>query len=456
MFSIDFNNVPATYELSELVRMFLPPDAYRILLPGESPVSGDILVRIPDETESRDDGKRYLYNELNRLTGKSLPWGTLTGVRPVKLVSDLLRKGNKPDQVRETLINDYYLSKEKAELIIEIRERQEPFLQNKDEKAVALYVGIPFCPTRCLYCSFPSYVGSEEKISAYLKALYKEIEAVALLMNDGNYYPQSIYIGGGTPTSLDAGELRELLEKIKKSFRLNGLEEFTLEAGRPDTITREKLLEIKDKGVDRISINPQTTKEETLALIGRHHTNAELFKAFDMAKSMGFKAINADLIAGLPEETADDFKKSLKDIVALGPDNITVHTLAVKRASRLWENDPMYNYSHGKVCHEMVAISEKVLADSGYEPYYLYRQKQMMDNLENVGYSIPGKESLYNIRIMEEDQTIIALGAGGISKIYHREENRLERIPNVSNYEIYIEKIVEMIDRKRKGIGRII
>lgn len=460
MYSFDFNNVKAEHELTELIKMFFPVSDFKVLAASDSiePEStdakeGGYIIKIPAEITDKEEGKRYIYRELNRITGKSLPWGTLTGIRPVKLTGEIFKEGNNEAQVLQILKSKYLVSHEKAELLNDIRKRQEPYLQNKDEKAFALYLGIPFCPTRCLYCSFPAYVSSQDKVRDYLKALYREIEAIGGLMREKACYPQSVYIGGGTPTSLEAGELAGLLEKIRENFDLDKLEEYTLEAGRPDTITAEKLLEIKDKGVDRISINPQTSNEKTLQTIGRCHTNKELYKAFETAKTIGFKGINADLIAGLPGESLSDFEKSLKDIIDLSPENITVHTLAVKRASRLKESNPFYSYEQGRDCEEMLELGAGLLKDRGYLPYYLYRQKQMMSNLENVGYSIPGRESLYNIRIMEEDQTIIALGAGGVSKIYYPAENRLERVPNVSNYEVYIDKIDEMIERKRKEIG---
>lgn len=453
MYSFDFNNVKAEHELTELVKMFMPITDFQVLSTDSAEAKGSLLIQIPDQITDKEEGKRYIYDTLSRITGKTIAWGILTGIRPVKLTGELFKELNNEDLVKESLKKDFYIRDDKAQLLVDIRKRQKAYLENTDERAVSIYLGIPFCPTRCLYCSFPSYVGTEDKIKIYLKALYKEIEAIGVLMEGKGLFPETIYIGGGTPTSLTAKDLSALLEKINISFDMRKLKEFTLEAGRPDTITADKLLEIKDKGVDRISINPQTTKEKTLELIGRCHTDKELYQAFEMAKTIGFKAINADLIVGLPEETVSDFENSLMDIVDLGPENITVHTLAVKRASRLKGYSPLYNYRQGSEWEEMLKLAGDLLEDKDYKPYYLYRQKQMMSNLENVGYSLAGKEGIYNIKIMEENQTIIALGAGGISKIFYPEENRLERVPNVSNYEVYIDRIDQMIERKRKEIG---
>ena len=251
---------------------------------------------------------------------------------------------------------------------------------------------------------------------------------------------------------MNADDLGQLIAKMKSAFDMSGVREFTVEAGRPDTITEDKLRVIKDSGVGRISINPQSMKQRTLELIGRSHTPGEIVDAFKKAKEVEIPIINADLITGLPEEQPEDFRETLERIIELDPENITVHTLAVKRASRLIEQDADYNYRQGEVVREMLAIAKEKLTACGYEPYYMYRQKHMSGNFENIGWSKPGTESIYNIRIMEEDQTIVAMGAGGISKMYYPETNRLERVPNVSNYEIYIDRIDEMIERKKIGI----
>lgn len=266
-------------------------------------------------------------------------------------------------------------------------------------------------------------------------------------------YAESIYIGGGTPTSLDEKALETLLCTVNSAFFGPATKEFTVEAGRPDTITAEKLEIIMKCRAKRISINPQSMKARSLELIGRSHSPEQVRKAFALAKDFGFKDINSDLIAGLPEESDEDFRRSLAELIGLQPSSITVHTLAVKRASRLIEEDSGYAMRQGENVKAMLASAADLLANSGFLPYYLYRQKHSAGNFENVGYCKEGFEGIYNIRMMEENQTILALGAGGISKIYHPKENRLERIPNVSNYDIYIERIGDMLERKRKGIG---
>ncbi|MDD2483578.1 MAG: coproporphyrinogen dehydrogenase HemZ [Eubacteriales bacterium] len=457
MYKIWFNQADNPYELRELVRMFLPPGAYEIL--DNDPweynfltTPGDLLVRVPDKISEKNEGKRYLYDELSRCTGKKPEWGILTGVRPVKLTGELLHREGSEAAVFRLLTEDYRLHKEKAELLLDTWKTQQEILFDSNDKALGIYVGIPFCPTRCVYCSFPSYQVAEEQMQQYLLALKQEIEYTAKVINERGAYAESLYIGGGTPTTLNETALQSLLSTIRENFDLKRVCEYTVEAGRPDTITEEKLSLIRENGADRISINPQTMKAETLRKIGREHSPEQILEAYKMARKYAFSSINMDLIAGLPDENPEDFKRSLELVLSLAPENITVHTLALKRASKLKAEEDDYNYRQGQTVGNMLQIGASLLKEAGYRPYYLYRQKQMTGNFENVGYSLPGKESLYNTRIMEENQSIIALGAGGISKILNPKENKLERIANVSNYEIYIEKIEEMIERKRKGI----
>ena len=457
MYKIFFNKVKNIYELAELVRMFLPASAYSIIDydPYETSEGAldDILIRIPDNIEDKDSGKQYLYKCLTKYTGIKPDWGILTGVRPVKLTGELVAKHGSIDRVKNILTKEYFLSENKADLLIDTYNiQQKAVLGSNDENAVAIYIGIPFCPTRCIYCSFPSNQVSGDMIQRYLTALSREIEYTGRKMKKKGWYPESIYIGGGTPTTLSEEEINLLLGQVHSNFDLAGLKEFTVEAGRPDTITPEKLKIIKEYGAGRISINPQSMKKETLRLIGRMHEPEDIITAFDTAREIGFSVINADLIAGLPEESPKDYISSLEEIIKLKPENITVHTLAVKRASKLKEINEDYSYHQGKTVRAMLDHGSSLLSDNGYKPYYLYRLKQMAGNFENVGYSLPGTESIYNVKIMEENQTIIALGAGGISKIWYPDERRLERVPNVSNYEIYIERIEEMLIRKAEGI----
>ncbi|MDD2215043.1 MAG: coproporphyrinogen dehydrogenase HemZ [Eubacteriales bacterium] len=456
MYNFYFNEISNHYEMMEMVRVFLPIGTYKIL--NEDPwVTGegtwaDLLVRIPDGMKDRNQGKRYLYEYLSEYTGIKPDWGILTGVRPVKLVGELFLQTRSQEQVKEILLKEYLLSEKKANLLLEIWRTQQEILDDENEKEVGLYIGIPFCPTRCVYCSFPSYPILSANVTDYLGALKKEIAYVGMEMARRNWYPESLYIGGGTPTALDEKGLKEILDQVNDYFDLTKAKEYTVEAGRPDTITPTKLNLIRSSGGGRISINPQSMNEETLKRIGRAHKPEDILRGFQIAREEGQFIINADLIAGLPGEDTEDFAESLSSIIRLKPENITVHTLAVKRASRLKEMDRDYSYHQGKAVRAMLNNGSALLTEAGYRPYYLYRQKQMTGNFENVGYALPGTESLYNIKIMEENQTIIAMGAGGISKVWYPKENRLERVPNVSNYEIYIERIDEMLERKRKGI----
>ena len=454
MYKIYFNRVDHSYELREMVRMFLPSSEFVILEEDPrtdqdaSEASSNDILCIPDEIMDKNAGKRFLYNRLAEATGNQPEWGILTGVRPVKLFGDLIRGGKSPDEAKAEMMDGYLLGQSKANLLLETWKTQQKTRMVVDENRVALYVGIPFCPSRCLYCSFPSYQATPERMKTYLTALWHEMDVIGREMKSSGLQIESIYVGGGTPTTLSPDEMQELLIRLLSGFPVDHLREFTVEAGRPDTITPERLNVLKSLGVGRISINPQTMKQSTLDAIGRAHTPAAILEAFQLAKEIGFSVINADLIAGLPGETIEDFVENLEAMIQLGPENLTVHTLAVKRASRLAEVDLLYNYHQGEQVGEMLKAGADLLMKAEYHPYYLYRQKQMTGNHENVGYALQGTESIYNIRIMEENQTVVALGAGGISKQWYPSENRLERIPNVSNFEQYTERIDEMIQRK--------
>jgi oxygen-independent coproporphyrinogen-3 oxidase len=314
-----------------------------------------------------------------------------------------------------------------------------------------LYVGIPFCPTRCEYCAFAAGTAGSEDIAAYLADLLREIRYMGKLVREHGTVIESVYIGGGTPTTLEAEQLHELISTICSEFPIDPDElEFTVEAGRPDTITPDKLRVLRDLGISRISINPQSMKDETLKRIGRDHSSDDIRAGYALAADYGFEVINADLIAGLPGEDLTDFRDSLEEMIELGANNITVHTLSVKKGSRLIENDPKYYRRNTETVADMVDHARERLAAAGYVPYYIYRQKHQMGALENVGYCRPGKHSIYNIRIMEEKQTIIGLGCGAIGKVYYPEENRLERIANVSNYKVYSGRFDDMLARKDK------
>ncbi|MDO4545381.1 MAG: coproporphyrinogen dehydrogenase HemZ [Bacillota bacterium] len=452
MYRCRIEGIDKLHQYDELIKTFLPPTEYELQGDGESAADASGHQQVFAFEGDKNLLKRRLYKSLEEYTGKSPKWGIVTGIRPVKMAGELLKKTGDTQRVRGILEREFLLHPHKASLVMEILQYQRETAGLPEDRSLSLYIGIPFCPTRCLYCSFTSNQVSKQEIDRYLKALFKEMTFAGEAAAKEGWRIESLYIGGGTPTTLDEGRLQHFLEQIRSSFDLTACREFTVEAGRPDTITREKLKIMRNAGADRISINPQTMKEDTLRLIGRDHSIEDVRRAFSMAEKVaGDLTINTDLIAGLPEEDLSDFQKSLEEILALGPDNITLHTLAVKRASRLKEMDELFNYREEELREEMLAYAMKRLRSAGYRPYYLYRQKHTSGNTENLGFCRKDKISRYNIRIMEEAQSILALGAGGVSKIYFPEENRLERVANVSNYEIYIERIDEMIERKANG-----
>lgn len=398
--------------------------------------------------EYKNEFKRFLYTALQEETGISLPWGNLTGIRPTKIAMTMLENGKSEQVVAAFLREKHFVSEEKIALGIEIAEREREILSSLHyENGYSLYIGIPFCPTTCLYCSFTSYPISvwKERVADYLTALEREMDAVAKMYHDKIL--DTIYIGGGTPTALSAGELDRLITKLKNTFDFDTVQEFTVEAGRADSITEVKLRVLYQQGVTRISVNPQTMKQGTLQLIGRQHTVAQVTDAFRLARKVGFDNINMDIILGLPGETKEDVEATIEAILALKPDSLTVHSLAVKRASGLhkWiEENGVTAYNNTEETMRIAAAGARAM---DMEPYYLYRQKNMSGNFENVGYSVKDKYGIYNILIMEEMQTIVALGAGSISKRVYP-DGRIERCDNVKDVALYIEKIDEMIKRK--------
>ena len=394
--------------------------------------------------------KLLFYYMLSDYTGKKLPWGNLTGIRPTKLPMAMLEEGMDEETIKENLQAEHALSDEKALLSIDIARREKELLSKIHyQNGYSLYIGIPFCPTTCLYCSFTSYpiAAWRKRISDYLDALEKEIEFTADAYRDKVL--DTVYIGGGTPTTLTAEELDRLLTKVKASFDWSEVKEFTVEAGRADSITLDKLLVLKKHGVTRISVNPQTMNEETLRMIGRRATAAQTKEAFLMAREAGFDNINMDIILGLPGEDVESVRFTIDEILKLQPDSLTVHSLAIKRASKLnqWIQENGISTLHNT--DETMDIAAAGARAMNMEPYYLYRQKNMSGNFENVGYAHEGKYGIYNILIMEEVQTIVALGAGSITKRVFG-DGRIERCDNVKDVALYIEKIDEMIERKRK------
>ena len=397
-----------------------------------------------DKDELKNQIKLLIYRALAEVTGKQLPWGTLTGIRPTKIATAMLEQGRTEDEIRAFMREKYLVSPEKQELSIEIARREEKLLTSlHGVKGYSVYIGIPFCPTTCLYCSFTSYpiAAWRDRVGEYLDALDKEIDFVA--ENNADDILDTVYIGGGTPSTLNAEQLERLLHKIVTTLPMEQVSEFTVEAGRADSITRDKLEVLKKYGVTRISVNPQTMNQITLDRIGRRHTVEQVLEAFQLARELGFDNINMDMILGLPGEGVEEVKHELK------PDSLTVHSLAIKRASKLaqWIRENGMEELHNT--DETMAIAEKTAREIGLVPYYLYRQKNMSGNFENVGYAAPGKFGVYNVLIMEEKQTIVALGAGSITKRVYL-DGRIERCENVKDVGLYIEKIEEMIDRKRK------
>ena len=402
-----------------------------------------------DRLEIKNEIKRQLYRLLEKRTGKELPWGTLTGIRPTKIPMAKLEQGWTEEEIFHFMKETYYTSDEKIDLSIEIAKREREILAPLDyENGYSLYIGIPFCPTTCLYCSFTSYPISKWKgrTGEYLTALFDEMAYVAEKMAGKTL--DTVYFGGGTPTALSHEELDLLLTKLEELFDLSHVKELTVEAGRPDSITEEKLLVLKKHHVTRISINPQTMKQKTLDLIGRRHTVEEVKEKFSLARSLDFDNINMDLIIGLPGESLEDVKDTMEEMKALKPDSITVHSLAIKRASRLNLLKEQYEHLSCKNPEEMIEVTAKASRELGLEPYYLYRQKNMAGNFENVGYALPGKAGIYNILIMEEKQTIVACGAGTSTKVVYPQENRLERVENVKDVDQYISRLEEMKKKK--------
>ena len=417
-------------------------------------------LRNEERREYKNLMKRMIFEALQQYTGKCPSWGTLTGVRPTKLAMEGFIAGENKEAIERLFLEDYLCSAKKAKLAAEIAETEYQLLKKIHwQEGYSLYIGIPFCPTTCHYCSFASYSLEKfaDRVPEYLTALYCEIDAMAKFMKGQRL--SCVYFGGGTPTSLNAKQLDELLGHVREVFPMEHVEEFTVEAGRPDTITREKLEIMKKHRVSRISINPQTMKQETLDRIGRNHSVEDIREIFKMARELGFDNINMDLIVGLPGESVKDVKDTLEEIKKLQPDSLTVHSMVLKRAARLNQEMTAKDGCNSEDIDLMVDLGLQYAADMGMKPYYMYRQKNAQGSLnesrDNIGYSLPGKEGLYNIIIMEEVQTIIACGAGSSTKRVWTTPNpdgthRIERCENVKDLTSFTGRIDEMIERKRK------
>lgn len=396
--------------------------------------------------------KMALYELLKEMTGMQLPWGALTGIRPTRLLYEALDAGLDMDAARARVMREFDVSADRAELLCEIAEMQRG-VRTPEEGSFDLYIGIPFCKTRCSYCSFSSgEIGRNKKLVApYTGALLREIELSARLMREAGLHVRAAYVGGGTPTAIPCEDLTRILAAAREAFP--GAVEWTVEAGRPDTIDREKLEMLRRMEIGRISVNPQTFCDETLARIGRSHSGEDTIRAYELARELGFDDINMDLIAALPGETPEIFAATLEKVISLAPESVTVHSLAIKRSSKLHEQLHVSGAGHTQVsaegAAEMIAHARSRLTQAGWRPYYLYRQKYMAGNLENVGYARPGKACLYNIGNMEETASVLALGAGAISKWLFARDLRIERAANVKNIEEYTRRVEEMVQRKR-------
>lgn len=458
-----------SYDLRALAQSFFPEKCCQIIFredlseekgyPLRCVIDGQEILSVYLETGyDKNQVKTVVYEALSRESGRTLAWGILTGIRPAKIPLRMLMKGMKRDAIEKNLREEYLLAPSKARLAAGVAEKEFELVRPFDcEQGYSLYVGIPFCPSICQYCSFSSYdyEAYRDKVDAYLTALEKELAATLQIAKGHKLH--TVYVGGGTPTSLREEELKRLMDMLYRHLPVKELMEFTVEAGRPDSITREKLKILKAAGVTRISVNPQTMKQRTLELLGRKHTVEQVKEVFYQAREEGFDNINMDLIVGLPEEDEVDFYNTLFQLNELQPDSVTVHTLVIKRASRM-RREQLERGGEMRPEDTLIPVlqkaSEDILRGYGYFPYYMYRQKNKAGttrntNQENVGYALPGKECLYNVLIMEELETIVALGSGGSTKYVIPGENRMERIENVKSVDEYINRIDEMIERKK-------
>lgn len=403
------------------------------------------------ETTSKNAYKRVVYNGFSQAFTKNLPWGILTGIRPTKLYSEFAKVEPKENQILQ-FVDAFYVSIEKTEILDKIHKAQEDLLKNHKPKDMSIYISIPFCPSRCSYCTFYSndIHKKEGLIKPYIESLEREVgETLAQPWAKGRRI-DSLYFGGGTPSSLNVEDLRTLLTKMNHLIDFKKINEITFEAGRPDTIDIQKLQLLKEFGIHRISINPQTMVDSTLASIGRNHSSKEIVQSYQLSRQAGFNNINMDLILGLEDEDIQDFSHTLNTILELDPESITIHTLALKKSSELTKVIPFSRMKQqSEVVRDMMELIYKELPAKGYHPYYLYRQKNIMGGLENIGFSKKEKDSLYNIFIIEEYQNILAFGPGSISRFIYPDENRIERVANTKNLEEYIKNTDKFVELKR-------
>lgn len=461
---------PFRYEMEALCRMFLHGRELKITEEAEIPPKEDYIYTALEGDEitvkAKIDGKYAeakhtaeneharnmelaVFGVLTEILSIRPKWGVLTGIRPVKLAMQLHDMGLSEEEIRKKLSTERLVSEEKLDLLLTTMEHELEIRASSRPNSVSLYISIPFCPSRCSYCTFTSH--SVEKaaklIPQYVELLCGELKDIAVLIDEIGLHLETVYMGGGTPTVLTAKQLDRVLSTVNESFDMTGVRELTVEAGRPDTITAEKLAVLKKNGVGRISINPQTMDDEVLAAIGRKHTAEDIKTAFAMAKTFDFDSINMDLISGLPGDNMEKFRKTIAEVIALNPDNITLHTLTVKHGANL---APMAQSVFAATADAMNKYAYGEFAKAGYFPYYLYRQKCTVDNLENVGFCKPGKEGIYNIFIMDETHTILSAGAGGVTKLKAPYDKKIERIFNFKYPYEYIERFELMNERKEQ------
>lgn len=399
-----------------------------------------------DKIVSRCFVVRAFCDAAQNIKRVSIPWGALSGIRPAKVVRQMKESGMTTAEIKNELKNVFGVEEKKIRLALEVAENETEILSGVSDDSISVYIGIPFCPSKCLYCSFVSsdLRTGKKYVDEYVRLLDKEIEKTAEVIKKLGFYIENIYIGGGTPTSISNEQLRAVLSSVKKYFDLSKIKEYTLEAGRADTITREKLETAKAFGVDRISINPQTMNDITLERVGRRHSAQMVRDTFLLARDVGFNNINMDLIAGLPGENFDMFKYSLDEVVELDPEDVTVHSLCIKRAAAFRFSD--YDLTDSDEMNKMLDYTQMRMRETNRSPYYMYRQKNISGNLENVGYAKPGCYSFYNVNIMEEVQNIIAVGGGGASKIVMGD--RIERVFNFKDPCEYIRRFDEILQKK--------
>ena len=471
--NIKLNDFKYRYDVYQMFNIYFPLDELKF---SESEGDYSIIIKdnkvtfeykdIKDESlENKEEYfketiKKLIFKNLQKITKDVYPWGTLVGIRPSKIALKGLREGLSEEEIKKVFYDKHYALEEKAQLCIDVAKSEDKFV-NKDPRNISIYIGMAFCPTRCLYCSFASNPinGNKKLVEPYLKALSYEIKEMSKYVKEKNLKIETIYFGGGTPTSINNEEFENLMNLIYNSFiKENSPREFTVECGRPDSITLEKLKTMKRYNVTRISINPQTMNDKTLKLIGRNHTSKDVIEKFKMAKDLGFQDINMDMIIGLPGEGLEEAKHTAKEILKLSPDSLTVHGLSLKRGSIMYENFILKKGLGLKSQEEIMKMYEesRELAKAlDIKPYYMYRQKNMVGNMENLGYAKKGKECLYNIEMIEDKQTIIALGADAVTKVVFLEENRLERFANVKDLKGYTERIKEMVEGKIKLLNTL-